>query len=273
MPSSFPPHQPQASAPALYQAMVLCAGRGERMRPLSDQHPKPLLEVQGKPLLQWHLERLAVAGLTHVLINTAWLGAQFPDYFEAHPPPHGLQLGYSREDLDFGAALETAGGVVRALPQLANPFWVMAGDVYMPDFVASSKTLEAFEESPQLAHLWLVPNPSHHPSGDFRLSPEGLVQNVEARGSTLHDPAPGKAQTYTFSTVALYKKAFFSGPWCTLPSGNPAGTRAPLAPMLKAAMALGLVGGSLFEGLWCDVGTPERLAGLQSPAPISPLAS
>ena len=270
MPTSSPPLQSQASAPALYQALVLCAGRGERMRPLSDQTPKPLLEVHGKPLLQWHLERLASAGLTHVLINTAWLGAQIPDYFAAHPPPQGLQLGFSREDLDFGAALETAGGVVRALPQLADPFWVMAGDVYMPDFVVSSQALETFEQGPHLAHLWLVPNPSHHPSGDFRLSREGLVQNLEAPRRALHDCQEGTAQTYTFSTVALYKKAFFSGPWCTIPSGNPAGTRAPLAPMLKAAMALGFVGGSLFEGLWCDVGTPERLAGLHAPARLAP---
>ena len=256
--------------PALYQALVLCAGRGERMRPLSDQHPKPLLDVHGKPLLQWHLERLASAGLTHVLINTAWLAAQIPDYFEAHPPPRGLRLGYSREDLDFGGALETAGGVVRALPQLADPFWVMAGDVYMPDFVTSREALEAFDQSPHLAHLWLVPNPDHHPSGDFRLSPAGLVQNLESPSLTLEDPLQSTEQTYTFSTVALYKKAFFSGPWCTIPSGNPAGTRASLAPMLKAAMTLGLVGGSLFKGLWCDVGTPERLAGLHEPARLAP---
>jgi len=242
------------------QALVLCAGRGERMRPLSDHTPKPLLEVHGKPLVSWHLEHLANAGIAQVLINTAWLGDHIPDYFLAHPPV-SMQLGYSREDLDFAGALETAGGVVRALPTLADPFWVVAGDVFIPGFDFSPAVFESFVHSPHLAHVWLVPNPQHHPHGDFGLSPEGLALCLDAP----HPTAPSSAQheqTFTFSTVALYKKAFFGAPWCDIPAGNPQGVKAPLAPMLKAAMKEGLVAASLYQGFWCDVGTPARWAQL-----------
>ena len=270
--TSLPQHPRRAmtllpTIPLQSKALVLCAGRGMRMRPLSDQTPKPLLAVHGKPLVVWHLERLARDGINQVLLNTAWLGGQIVDHFKAHPQDAPVRLAYSREDLDFGGALETAGGVVRALPQLADPFWVMAADVYSPGFVFAPKRLAAFAASPELAHVWLVPNPSHHPKGDFCISAEGLAFCPE---DLRLDPAlanPCAVQTYTFSTMALYKKAFFNGPWCKIESGNTQGLHAPLAPMLKAAMKLGLVGATLFKGFWCDVGTPERLSELNATVP------
>ena len=262
-------------------AMLLAAGRGERMRPLTDTTPKPLLPVRGKPLMQWPLEGLARGGVPTVVINTAWLGEQIPARFgEAFTAP-GLPpvvLNYSDEGSDFGGALETAGGIVRALPQLADVFWVAAGDVFAPEFVFSALAYERFKTSPHLAHIWLVPNPAHNPGGDFGLSDAGLALNlpksavmpgpaapnspaVQALG---HQPVPHAAHSprYTFSTIALYKRAFFEAAWCPIPAGNPEGVKAPLAAMLRAAMDQGLVSASLYEGLWVDVGTPERLAQL-----------
>jgi len=260
-------------------ALLLAAGRGERMRPLTDSCPKPLLQVQGKPLLQWHLEALARAGCDGAVINTAWLGeqieARFGSQFDARPSTiaaitntttasitataASIALRYSHEGRDFGGALETAGGIVRALPLLTDVFWVAAGDVFAPDFVFAPEAVARFKASAQLAHLWLVPNPDHNPGGDFGLSAQGLALN-------LPKPAPGAAAPprYTFSTIALYKRAFFEAAWCAIPAGNPAGVQAPLAPMLRAAMDAGLVSAALYTGRWTDVGTPERLQQLNS---------
>jgi len=258
--------------------MLLAAGRGERMRPLTDSTPKPLLQVRGKPLMQWPLEGLARGGVSTVVINTAWLGAQIPAYFGEAFTASGLppvRLHYSDEGRDFGGALETAGGIVRALPDLADVFWVAAGDIYAPEFGFSGGAYESFTASPQLAHIWLVPNPAHNPGGDFGLSANGLALNLPKSGAASSqanhplqaiDPGtlPHAAQQarYTFSTIALYKRAFFEAAWCPIPSGNPDGVKAPLAAMLRAAMDQGLVSASLYEGLWVDVGTPERLAQL-----------
>ena len=276
-PDRLPKAQPQASA------MLLAAGRGERMRPLTDTTPKPLLPVRGKPLMQWPLEGLARGGVPTVVINTAWLGEQIPAHFgDAFTAPGLPPVGliYSDEGRDFGGALETAGGIVRALPQLADVFWVAAGDIYAPGFEFSAGAYARFTASPQLAHIWLVPNPAHNLGGDFGLSEEGLALNlpktavmpgsaapnspaVQALG---HQPAPHAAHSprYTFSTIALYKRAFFEAAWCPIPAGNPEGVKAPLAAMLRAAMDQGLVSASLYEGLWVDVGTPERLAQLNA---------
>ena len=242
-------------------AMLLAAGRGERMRPLTDTTPKPLLCVQGQPLLQWHLAALAAGGVGQVVINTAWLGTQISNYFGSD---FGLQplsdkrkqlsILYSHEGLDFGAALETAGGIARALPQLAEVFWLAAGDVFAPDFVFAAQALQAFAASDKLAHLWLVPNPAHHPHGDFGLSPSGLALNLP--GS---DPAP----RYTYSTIGLYRRALFGPPWCDLAAGNPQGAAEPLGPLLRRAMDAGQISAELYTGRWTDVGTPERLAALQ----------
>ncbi len=245
-------------APA--QAMLLAAGRGNRMRPLTDATPKPLLEVHGRPLLEWPMRALATQGVNRVLVNTGWLGAQIPARFGAlYRHDGGLpptQLHYSEEEADFGFALETAGGIARALPRLEDGFWLAAGDVYAPDFVFDADARVRFLASSALAHLWLVPNPAHNAVGDFALAPDGLLHATAADD--------GNLPRYTYSTIGLFRHALFAPPWCSIPPGNPQGAVAPLAPLLRAAMAQGLVTGSLCTGRWTDVGTPERLAELNA---------
>ena len=256
-------------------AMLLAAGRGERMRPLTDSCPKPLLQVHGKPLMQWHLEALARGGFTRAVINTAWLGerilAKFQSVFVLQPASlkvdklsisEQIQLDYSHEGRDFGAALETAGGICRALPLLCPPaksgggevFWVLAGDVFTPGFEFTQQAVARFVASGKLAHLWLVPNPAHNPRGDFGLDTDsGLALNLP-----FDNPLP----RYTYSTIGLYHRALFESPWCDIAPGNPTGTKAALAPLLRAAMDQGQVSAQLYTGAWTDVGTPERLAQL-----------
>ena len=239
------------------RALILAAGRGERMRPLTDSCPKPLLAVRGKPLMQWHMEALARGGCTGLVVNTAWLGAQITSHFGPARPFDGgrmLSISYSNEQADFGGALETAGGIARALPLLQaggqDVFWLVAGDVYAPDFRFDPAAVQRFEASNALAHLWLVPNPAHNPRGDFGISPDGLALN-QADG-----------ERYTYSTIGLYRAALFAEPFCAIPQGNPDGIKAPLAPLLRRAMDEGRVDASLYTGRWTDVGTPERLAEL-----------
>ncbi|MBL0421240.1 nucleotidyltransferase family protein [Ramlibacter sp. AW1] len=231
--------------------MLLAAGRGERMRPLTDTCPKPLLGVRGKPLLRHHLEALARGGFDRVVINTAWLGDQIEQAFGHALPLAGLEepmrLAYSHEGRDFGAALETAGGIARALPLLDEVFWIAAGDVYMPGFEFSRHAYARFASGPTDAHLWLVPNPPHHPGGDFGLAADGRALN----------DAPVR---HTYSTVGLYRRRFFD----PLPMGNPEGIRAALGPMLRRAMDNGQVSAELWTGPWTDVGTPQRLAELNA---------
>jgi MurNAc alpha-1-phosphate uridylyltransferase len=258
--------------------MLLAAGRGERMRPLTDTTPKPLLPVHGKPLMQWQLEALARAGVSRVVVNTAWLGqqiaTQFGDVFRLQPPLNkreklsiqdGLEICYSHEGQDFGTALETAGGIARALPLLCPPngtganaevFWVLAGDVYVPEFVFSPAAVARFVASDKLAHLWLVPNPVHNLRGDFGLDQEtGLALNL----------APEDARPrYTYSTIGLYRKSLFAPPWCDILPGNPRGLKAPLAALLRVAMDNCLVSAQRYDGAWTDVGTPQRLEQLNA---------
>jgi MurNAc alpha-1-phosphate uridylyltransferase len=256
-----PVHDPAPYAKA--SAMILAAGRGERMRPLTDHTPKPLLAVRGKPLMQWPMEGLVRAGFERILINTAWLGECIHAHYGSTAPLSGAgmaRLSYSNEEQDFGYALETAGGISRALPHLAEVFWVVAGDVFVPEFSFDLQAVEQFTASDKLAHIWLVPNPPHNPLGDFGLSGQGLalnVPNVQA-GSQSAQPR------YTFSTIALYRRALFDMPHCDIVPGNPQGTAAPLAPLLRAAMDQGLVSATLYTGPWTDVGTPERLAQLNA---------
>ena len=238
------------------QAMVLAAGRGERMRPLTDSCPKPLLPVRGQPLMQYPLEALARAGFARVVVNTAWLGEQIAQAFGDRPRLPGakgapLQIAWSHEGVDFGGALETAGGIARALPQLDEVFWVVAGDVFMPGFEFSRAAYERFAAGTALAHLWLVPNPPHNPRGDFALSPDGRALNEGP-------------QRYTFSTVGLYRKALFDELFDGLPTGNPQGLKAPLGPLLRAAIDNGRITAEIHTGPWTDVGTPERLAQLNA---------
>lgn len=237
--------------------MLLAAGRGERMRPLTDVTPKPLLKVQGVPLLQHHMQSLVAAGVPRAVINTGWLGAQIPAHFghefamkSAQDKHEKLSLSYSAEP---EKAYETAGGISRALPQLGDVFWLAAGDVYAPDFTFAANAAQDFAQSNELAHLWLVPNPAHNLRGDFGLSEDGKALDL---------PADDASPRYTYSTIALLKAELFAQPWFDIPAGNPEGLRAPLAPLLRAAMREGRVGASLYTGCWVDVGTPERLAQL-----------
>ena len=175
-----------------------------------------------------------------------------------------LSISYSNEQADFGGALETAGGIARALPLLQaggqDVFWLVAGDVYAPDFSFDPAAVQRFEASNALAHLWLVPNPAHNPRGDFGISPDGLALN-QADG-----------ERYTYSTIGLYRAALFAEPFCAIPQGNPGGIKAPLAPLLRRAMDAGRVSAQLYTGRWTDVGTPERLAQLNAPPVPAPRA-
>ena len=272
------------------KALILAAGRGERMRPLTDHTPKPLLQVRGKPLMQWAMEGLARGGFTDFVINTAWLGEKISMYFDgkiglqpAYLLPKQLlkseqkesnsvattvtvNIRYSHEGRDFGGALETAGGIVRALPLLCegegdDVFWVLAGDVFAPDFVFSQSAVDKFKASGKLAHIWLVPNPEHNLKGDFGL--QNAEKITKKGGLALNEAANQGAfegQTYTFSTIALYRKSLFSLPYCDIPAGNPHGIKAALAPLLRKAIAAHQVNAELYTGIWIDVGTPERLA-------------
>lgn len=213
-------------------AMVLAAGRGLRMRPLTDACPKPLLPVAGRPLIEHHLLRLARAGFGRVVINTSWLGEQVPAAL-GDGARFGLTLEYSHETPD---ALETGGGIRQALDRLGDLFVVVNGDVWC-DFELGTLVLGARD----LAALALVDNPAHHPRGDFRLE-QGRVR------------AAGEPRL-TFAGIGLYRRALFEGH---------APGRFPLAPLLIAAMQDDRVGGLHHRGEWLDVGTPERLAALQA---------
>jgi MurNAc alpha-1-phosphate uridylyltransferase len=254
-------------------AIILAAGRGQRMRPLTDACPKPLLAVRGKPLMQWTLEALLTGGARDLTVNTAWLGQQIEDYFDAARLARiarslgiseHVALRFSSEGRDFGRALETAGGIARALPligsgsgdQADSAFWAVAGDVYAPDFAFAAQEAGRFLASGQLAHLWLVPNPPHHRQGDFGISPDGCALDGPGADGMCH----------TFSAIALYRRALFAPPWCDIPPGNPQGVSAPLAPLLRRAIAAGRVSAQLYTGGWTDVGTPERLALLNADA-------
>lgn len=226
------------------KAMVLAAGRGERMRPLTDHCPKPLLKAGGKPLLQWHIEALVQAGFCDIVINHAHLGQQIEDFLgDGHCL--GARLSYSPEPL----ALETAGGIRQALHFFENaPFLVVNGDVFSDWPRAQAHSWIANWQADCLAHLMLVENPSHNPTGDFVLNRDGSV--------SVKSPNAPEGRTLTFSGVGVYHPALFSD--------LPVGQAAKLAPMLQHAMAQGRVRGVLFEGGWMDIGTPDRLAQLDA---------
>jgi MurNAc alpha-1-phosphate uridylyltransferase len=232
---------------SLAQAMILAAGRGERMRPLTDTTPKPLLEVGGKPLMQYHLEALQRAGFRDIAINTAWLEEQIVRRFAASNWPGVV---FSREARDFGGALETAGGIARALPLLDECFWLLGGDVHVPDFEFSREAYERFSAGGKLAHIYLVPNPPHNTKGDFALRSDGVATR---EGSP----------RYTYSTIGLYRKDFFA----SLPAGNPQGVHAPMLPLMLSAIERGQMTAEIYTGAWTDVGTPERLALLNAATP------
>lgn len=226
------------------KAIVLAAGRGERMRPLTDATPKPLLQVRGKPLIAWHLEALAQAGVTDVVVNTAWLEEQFPAVL-GDGSRYGLAIRYSTEGRDHGGALETAGGIAKALPWLGEAFWVVSGDVFLPGFAFSPEDASRFQAGSALGHLWLVPNAPHHPRGDF---------GIDAYGFAVSDAD----ERFTWASVGLFRAEMFKG---VAP-----GTKAALRPCLEAAIAARRLTAQRWHGAWTDVGTVERLAMLNAPA-------
>lgn len=217
------------------KAFILAAGRGERMRPLTDHTPKPLLDIAGRPLIEWHLQKLAAAGVREVVINLGWLGERIRSHL-GEGQRFGLSIAYSNEGWP---ALETGGGLFHALPLLGTaPFLLVNGDVFTDIDLAA---LRQQPLSPQtLAHLVLVANPPQHAAGDFALL-----------GGRVVDTGP----RLTYSGIALLRPQLFAG--CT-------GGAFPLAPLLKHAMAAGHVTGEQHDGQWCDVGTPERLAALRA---------
>jgi MurNAc alpha-1-phosphate uridylyltransferase len=222
-------------------AMILAAGRGERMRPLTDHTPKPLLQVGGKPLIVWHIERLRAAGFTHIVINHAHLGQQIEDAL-GNGAALGVSIEYSREV----SALETAGGIATALPLIdAEVFTVVNGDIYCEyDFSRLAEPMARLAAGHDQAHLVLVDNPPQHPNGDFVLD-DGRVTN---------SPLAAHRSPLTFSGIGVYHRALFDR--------TPTGEKAPLAPLLRQAIDAGRISGEHFGGRWVDVGTPARLAAL-----------
>lgn len=215
--------------------MILAAGRGERLRPLTDSIPKALVPAGGKPLIAWHLERLAASGCREAVINVSHLAGQIVERI-GDGGRFGLTIAYSRE----AEPLETAGGIAFAGPLLgAAPFLLVNADVYCEvDF----RRLLAFDLDERLAHLVLVPNPAHRAGGDFTLE-DGRVGN-------------GTGPRYTYAGIAVMAPA--------LVAGVNRGEKAPLAPLLRSAAERGLISGELHRGAWQDVGTRERLADLEA---------
>lgn len=213
------------------KAMLLAAGRGERMRPLTDTVPKPLLIVGGRPLIAWHLAALARAGIREVVINLSWLGEKLRAAL-GDGSGYGVSITYSEEG---PVALETGGGILSALPLLGpQPFLVVSGDVWTDIDFARVRL-----ESDALAHLVLIPNPPHHPRGDFGLE-SGWVVNRDS-------------DRLTYGNVGIYRPEFFAGF---------AAGRFPLIQPLSRGIDARQVRGELYNGQWCDVGTPVRLAEL-----------
>ena len=213
------------------KAMILAAGRGQRMRPLTEHTPKPLLKVGGKPLIVWHLERLAAAGFKEIVINHAHLGEQIEAAL-GNGALWGLSINYSPEKI----ALETAGGIANALPLLGSkPFLVVNGDTYTEiDFAFLQLKLN------MLAHLVLIDNPPQHPQGDFAIE-AGMLKN-------------GGSQMLTFSGIGVYHPNLFA----TIVRGEPA----KLAPLLRKAIDNSVATAQYYQGIWHDIGTPERLKNL-----------
>jgi MurNAc alpha-1-phosphate uridylyltransferase len=221
--------------------MILAAGRGERMRPLTDHRPKPLLDVGGKPLIAWHIEGLARAGLRDIVINNAWLGEQIVQAL-GDGSRWGVRLTHSSEP----RALETAGGIAQALPWLGpEPFLVINGDLWCDWDLARAHTLgERLLALDALCACVMIDNPAHHPQGDFHLE-----------GGRLTAPA-GLTPRLTFSGIGVYHPALFRA--------VPPGAAAALAPVLREAMALGRALGERHDGVWQDIGTVARLEALQA---------
>lgn len=223
------------------KAMILAAGRGERMRPLTDHCPKPLLKVAGKPLIQWHIERLVQSGITQIIINTAWLG-ELIEQTLGNGQAFGASIQYSHET---HPGLETAGGIAHALPLLGERFLVVNGDIWSDwDFkqaITIAKTLQAHQ-----AHLVMVDNPAHNPQGDFLLE-QGHIKILNGQQTGL-----------TFSGIGMYHATLFKA----LAEQTPT-PRYKLRPIFEHAITEHQLFGEYHAGTWFDIGTPERLAQLE----------
>lgn len=221
------------------KAMILAAGRGERMRPLTDHTPKPLLKVGGKPLIVWHIERLAKAGIREIVINHAHLGSQIEQSL-GNGAQWDVSIQYSPEVI----ALETAGGIANALPLLGNaPFCVVNGDVFTDyDFDQLAANADAVTNGEATAHLVLVNNPPQHPNGDFSIVNGRLVNAGEPM--------------YTFSGIGVYQPSLFSG--------IVRGEAAKLAPLIRDAIGQSMASAEYYDGVWHDIGTPQRLTELDA---------
>ena len=233
------------------KAIILAAGRGERMRPLTDHTPKPLLAVNGKPLIEWHIEALVRGGVREIVVNTAWLEDQIVAAL-GDGARWGITIRYSLEGRDHGGALETAGGIAKALPLLAahadEAFWLVSGDIYAPQFEFDADAAERFARSTAQAHLWLVPNPSFHTKGDFGL---------DADGYGLADTPGPDGQRWTYANLALCR--------ASLCAHIVPGTRVALGPLLYEGMRRRAITAELYGGTWENVGTPTQLAALNAP--------
>lgn len=215
------------------RAMILAAGRGERMRPLTDTTPKPLLAVGGKPLIEYHIEALVAVGIREIVINLAWKGELLRQAL-GDGTRFGAQLSYSDEGAQ---ALETGGGIFKALPLLGDaPFIVVSADIWTDYSFARCTSLPHADD---LAHFVLVPNPSFHPNGDFHLAGERVT--------------PSEGPRYTYANIGVFRPEFFAG--C-----RPG--RFPLVPVMRARIAEGRVSGEIYEGAWRNIGTPAQLAQL-----------
>jgi MurNAc alpha-1-phosphate uridylyltransferase len=232
--------------------LILAAGRGERLRPLTDATPKPLLPVAGRPMIEWHLLALAAAGVRQVVINTAWLEQQFPAAL-GDGSRFGLVIHYSMEGRDHGGALETAGGIAKALALLGDCFWLVSGDIVAPGFPFDAATAQRFAQGPDDAHLWLVPNPDFHAAGDFALS-----------GDRVQRPPAGQPRPLTYANLALVRRRLVAGI-------NP-GQRAALGPCLFASADAGRLGGERLAGAWHNVGTAAQLAAVNAQLSASSFA-
>ena len=231
------------------QAMILAAGRGERMRPLTDRLPKPLVEVRGRPLIEWHLQALARAGIRRVVINTAWLEDQIVQRV-GDGARWGLEIAYSLEGRDHGGPLETAGGIAKALPLLAETFWVLSADIHVPRFEFDEAALRRFDDSGKLAHLWLVPNPAFHAKGDF---------GIGANGLGLADGVGPDGRRWTYANIALLRKEICA-------HIRP-GQHAQLGPLLYEGMRAERITVEPYAGEWHNIGTPLQVEALNAAAP------
>ncbi len=246
---------PHPAHPPL-RAIVLAAGRGERMRPLTDHTPKPLLPVAGRPLIEWQLRALARDGVREAVVNTAWLEDQFPAAL-GDGSRLGMRLRYSHEGAAFGHALETAGGIAQVQDWLCEDgrpaFWVVSADIWSPDFRFDADLAERFIASGLDAHLWMVPNPPFHPRGDFAFGPARPDIDASAHLAVPIGDGQGGA---TYANLALLRPALCA-------SVGP-GRREALGPHLHRGVADARVSISRYQGRWENVGTPAQWAALQS---------